>query len=71
VRKAVKEAENLLGSQAITMHTRYSLTIVGRKLNNDFVEKLKSFPLRRDSLAAKASIVLRFISGRLLSLMRY
>jgi hypothetical protein len=71
VRKAVKEAENLLGSQAITMHTRYSLTIVGRKLNNDFVEKLKSFPLRRDSLAAKASIVLRFISGRLLSLMCY
>ena len=70
VRKAVKEAENLLDSQAIAMHTRYSLTIVGRKLNNDFVEKLKSFPLRRDSLAAKASIVLRFISGRLLALMR-
>jgi len=42
-----------------------------RKLNNDFVEKLKSFPLRRDSLVAKASIVLRFISGRLLALMRY
>jgi len=70
VQKAVIEAEKLLGSQAITMHTRYSLTIVGRKLHSEFIEKLKSFPLRRDSPAAKLNIILRFISGRTLGLIR-
>jgi predicted O-methyltransferase YrrM len=70
VQKAVIEAEKLLGSQAITMHTRHSLTIVGRKLHSEFIEKLKSFPLRRDSPAAKLNIILSFISGRTLRLIR-
>jgi hypothetical protein len=50
--RAVAEAERQLGSEAVVLATRWKLTLIGRGLDTDFVNRLRQLPWRRSVLTA-------------------